>query len=838
MNALLPLLAETERTGVLWRHMPQAWVVGLLVVPLAIAVGWWMYRGETDVPRRARYLLGSLRTLALLFIAVLVFGPYVQEHETQTVRSHLLVLVDNSSSMQTVDGYDAADLERLVKVTGLARDQIGTLDRQSLARAVLTSGNHDLLTRLTERFRVHVFSFGSQLTPIVSTGDDTTDDTAAPSEDERAPVERVKDGLESLVASEPNTRLGQAVAMALDAFRLRDEFIGGVVVISDGQQNSGSLTPLQAGRKAAAQQVPVFSVGVGDPRSPMNIHVANLRAKEVVLARDEAVFEFTIRAKGFENRPVQVELHELDETGRPRGAPLPIRPNAVRLDGGDEEQGVRITHRFIRAGTYSLRIGVPVQDEEKIKSDNYVLHTLRVIDRKIKVLYVEDTPRNEFHFLSNALIRDVDTLRARTLLLTADPGAPQRTTRAAGWEPLDVTQGLPAREALFDYDVIIMGDVNWKHLAPTKDQALEALANIREFVEKGGGLIVISGMLNMPGKYKDTPLASVLPVIVDRTAEQTAPRADAINGFYIRMTPEGEGSPLMMVADTLEASKKRWQEVGPGERWDWRQRWAYPALRAKTLARVLAVADDRRLDNKFGPRPVIATLLYGRGRTLYLGVDELWLMRKPVGDRYFYRFYGEAIRFLATYKLKGGNKRFKIITDRTTYALDDAVRITLDVLDRDYNPARDETQTVTLEMPGAKPGTRETHELIVPAVPNEAGTYRKTIVATRAGDYKLFSETDDPEDERPERLFHVVQSTLEGRNLLLDEATLRELADSSRGGEYLRLWDLPGLEVEPRDRPVTTDHQDDELWDNAWSLLIALLLLGSEWLLRKRWQLV
>ncbi len=831
LSPALPLLAETMRASdVAWSSLPPAWLLVMVIVPAAILFGWWSYRRETDVPPKARLLLGGLRTLALLFVALILFGPYTTLTETRTVQSHLIVMVDTSASMDTVDGYDPEDAEALAKAFGGVASETGRMDRLELARRVLANPSATFLNDLATKFQLHVFSFGSQLTPVLSLDDETD----APVEGEPVtPAARVGARLEELRAEQPSTRLGQAVGRALDTFRLRDEPVAGIVVISDGQQNGGTITPLQAGRRAASQKVPVFAVGVGDPRSPMNIHVANLRAKEVVLARDTAVFEFTVRARGFANRLARVELQELDDAGEPTGAPLPIVPDAVKLQGGEKEQKVRVTHRFLRAGTYSLRIGVPVQPEEKIKSDNFALHTLRVIDRKIKVLYVEDTPRHEFHFLSNALTRDIDTVRVHCLLLNADPGAPQKATRVPDWRPLDVRDGIPSREALFDYDVIILGDVDWNLMAPTKDQALEALQNIREFVEKGGGLIMIYGPRHNPTKYKDTPVSSLLPIVVDRAAEHVAGQGDSVNGYPIALTPEGEDSPLMDVAGDPARSKRLWETDA-----NWRQYDSYPALRAKTLAKVLAVADDVKQENKFGPRPLIATMLYGRGRTLYLGIDELWRTRMEAADRYFYRFYGEAVRFLATYKLKGGNKRFKIITDRTTYPLDDAVRITVDVLDRDYNPAREDVQKLTLELPGTRPGTRETVDLIVPAAPAEPGTYRKTIVPTRPGDYRLSAETDDPDDERPEKLFHVVQSTLEGRNLLLDESQLRELAQASYGGTYLRLWELPALEVKPIDREVNVGSKERQLWDNWWSLMIAVTLLSAEWLLRKRWHLV
>jgi hypothetical protein len=34
------------------------------------------------------------------------------------------------------------------------------------------------------------------------------------------------------------------------------------------------------------------------------------------------------------------------------------------------------------------------------------------------------------------------------------------------------------------------------------------------------------------------------------------------------------------------------------------------------------------------------------------------------------------------------------------------------------------------------------------------------------------------------------------------------------------------------------DRKTREIWDQAWTLLLVLLLLSIEWILRKRWRLV
>jgi len=513
-SAVFPLLATSLESSIRWANLPAAWVMVMLLVPAVLLLGWWAYAKERDLSLGKRLLLGGLRVGSILVFLIVLFGPFAEIREQQSVRAHLLILLDVSDSMSTVDGYEPEDASALAQATGLAANQVSRKTRLDLVKASFQNDNRALLKRLNDQFRVHVLAFGTRLTPVVSARDASEE----PEPDALPDDEKIAQRLSQLSPTAPATRLGQAVGTVLDMFHYRDEPVAGVVVISDGQQNGGTLSPVQAGRKASSQHVPVFTIGVGDPRSPKNLHVSNLRAKEVVLARDTAVFEFTVRGKGFEGRNVPVEMQQLGSEGEPVGSALLIDPSEIVLTGGAEEQTVKVAHRFLRAGTFTLRIGIPVQDEEKIKSDNYVLHTIRVIDRKIKVLYIDSRPRFEYLRLSRALVRDTETMLAHVLLLDAAPGVYLPATRAPGWKPLVNNDGIPNREALFEYDVVVLGDVDPRHLAPTSTRAEEALDNLREFVDKGGGLIMLSGPENNPTKYLSTPLADVLPVVVSRSA--------------------------------------------------------------------------------------------------------------------------------------------------------------------------------------------------------------------------------------------------------------------------------------------------------------------------------
>ena len=92
--------------------------------------------------------------------------------------------------------------------------------------------------------------------------------------------------------------------------------------------------------------------------------------------------------------------------------------------------------------------------------------------------------------------------------------------------------------------------------------------------------------------------------------------------------------------------------------------------------------------------------------------------------------------------------------------------------------------------------------------------------------------------EAPEKIFRVVESTVEGRDLLLDEARLTEMAALSEGGRYLHLADLPSLRPASREKQIPTATRDDEIWDGWWTIAVGTALLAAEWLLRKRWHLV
>jgi len=821
------LAGGPAETTLRFKSMPPLWTVIMLIVPAVVGIVWWTYRREgASAGIRAKRLLAVLRSLAIVLVLLLLFQPFAETTVKKLVKSHLIVLIDTSASMEFVDSYaDAKKREETRKVAGLGMVQPSTVARLELVKGALTNQDLNLLNDLAERFHLHVYTFDVDTTLLFS-GSEAWDE-----EEERASLtERIGE----LRGTGAYTFLGDAISDVLDDFRLRDEPLAGVVVLTDGRQSqtAGAAGPLLAARKAAEAQpaVPLYLVGVGDPDLPRNIHVANLKAREVVLRGEDVLFQFAVSHMGFAGEAVSASLFSMTSDGEVEEE-LDLRGADVVLGDEGDEITLRVSHRFERPGSYALKIGIPVQPGEKIENDNFITHHLRVVDKKIKVLYVEGYPRWEYRFLKNALIRDHETILAHVVNLDADPSAVQPYSK--GWAP--IVHFPEKKEDLYEYAVVIFGDVDWKQLVPPsepnhEERSKAVLENLREFVADGGGFIMIAGPYDSPRSYGGTDLRYVLPVVINPD-EAIRASQDTSRSFNLVLTEEGRNHPIMMLEEDPAVSRQLWEKDKFSA-----QFWYFPVERAKSTATVLAVhpGEYGHNRNKFGPHVLIATMPYKAGRSLYIGVDELWRLRWTFGDRYHYRFYGEAIRLLATYKLLGGNLRFKIFTDKESYFVGDTVKIEAEIYDHDFKPATEETQTILIRTPEG-----DEQEIVMMLDPSQAGRYVHTLTVYDEGTYLLFADPGDTEEDRPEKLFKVEYSTEEMKNPLINLELMDRMAVES-SGEALPLYQIGKLvkDIPPRSVYISSEVRSEDLWDDSWVLFLFTAILAAEWLIRKRYRLL
>jgi uncharacterized membrane protein len=373
-------------------------------------------------------------------------------------------------------------------------------------------------------------------------------------------------------------------------------------------------------------------------------------------------------------------------------------------------------------------------------------------------------------------------------------------------------KGFPASEKeLFEYDIIVLGDVPRSYFSETQLQAL------RRFVEdRGASLLVIAGEQHMPHEYAGTPLEAILPVNI--TASPIPVITD--EPFQWVLTPEGRRSPIMQLDENESENARIWATL-PG------MFWAAGVPRVKPGATVLATHSTRR--NADGPYPVVVYQPFGAGKCYLQLVDSTWRWRWRVGDRYFYRYWGQVFRTLTPKELPGNSRFVQMNADRSNYRLGQKVLLNARLLDAYYHPVKAEAATAIV-----KTGTGQEQKIAMQPTPGSPGLFTAQFQPDRVGKYEVTLNSPVTPGAKASAGFVVESEALEKQRPELDETLLRKVA-SAGGGKYYPADQLAAWMRSLPDNGLTVrTEQELELWDAPLLLVVFMTCLSLEWLVRKR----
>ena len=202
---------------------------------------------------------------------------------------------------------------------------------------------------------------------------------------------------------------------------------------------------------------------------------------------------------------------------------------------------------------------------------------------------------------------------------------------------------------------------------------------------------------------------------------------------------------------------------------------------------------------------------------MLVGTDSTWLWRQNVGDRFFYKFWGQSLRFVARRDKDTKKSRLEVRPVRAQPG--EQAQIELMAFAGDGSPRGE--ATLPVRVLGGDSAT--TVELTADRATK--GRYTGTFTLQNTGDYRFTYEPGGGAEPVEARV-RVQIAPEELRHPNVNRPALELLAAASGG----RLVELPDLGTIPDRLKVETKHterhREATLWDN-WLTLLLLVFLYS-----------
>jgi uncharacterized membrane protein len=583
--------------------------------------------------------------------------------------------------------------------------------------------------------------------------------------------------------------------------------LAGAILLSDGADNGelqGGLTP-KLTEELRALGFPVSTVRVGEP-ALVDLAVENVKVDDFAFVRNAVTVDLELHGRGLKGHDVPVVLQREGVT---------VGTRTVHLDSEDDRKSVSFTFTPDQTGRFVYTVGAPVFPGEAVTENNSRSFVLKVIRDRVRVLLVVGRPSWDERFLRGLLRQDpnVDLVSFYILRTSSDDTQTRNPERELSLIPFPMDEIFDTK--LHTFDVVVFQ--NFGYAEPALSIASYE-RNLESYVQGGGALVVIGG------DHAFGEARAVYPVL-DRALPVDPTGSPALlEPFRLKLTADGLRNPVTRVQTNEPATQSSWDELPPAS--------GLNLVRPKPGATVLLEHPTARVDGR--PAPVLALWEYGRGRALALMTDDSWTWaftaRRAGGQsRHYDRFWGNALRWLVR---DPDLTSLQVLADPATVEPGRPPGAVVTARQPDYQPAASAEVRVelfsladrkVLQTRSAVAGSDGVARVSFDPVP--VGAYKLRATARLGG--KELGEADDAVAVRstgPELADASVRTEL-----------LAELAKVTGGRAYqLPLGALPDVPLLDPPMVEVGRSKDAPLWDR-WGWLVALaVLLGTEWLLRRR----
>lgn len=579
--------------------------------------------------------------------------------------------------------------------------------------------------------------------------------------------------------------------------RFTGQPLAGIALLSDGLDTTG-----QAPAAAFTSAAPIFTfelekeftrkeaerlVSVGSLDYPARVVVgwdSEIKAGIVGFGMNGRTITVELWREGKKEKDATVSFNEEEQT---RPVAFPLSPAAPGIQ------------------QYELRVSDPAADKDA-QAHPFIVEALPPGKR---LLYLQNSLGFDFKFLRRAIQSDRN-LQLSAFVRWGDGKIVSMGDRGQRGEAnLDFTQ-----PGLAKYSVVILGDVTPDALKP------EDYAQLKEFVNRGGGLVLIGGPNQLPSPdLAQTALGELSPVALPAAYQETptpvfitdaglrhpvfGPLFENVKDFPPLLTVNTGGQPTGLAEVLVEA------EVG-GRRY-----------------------------------PLVAAQRFGQGRVVTIMTDTIWRWRLAAkswsAEKSPYdTFWTQLMDWLIPKEAdKGNSNKLELFTERSNYLLGERPEIRAIV-----RLVGGGTPPTSLPIDVKTPDGKVFKYILKPArLPTSGGGqidgYRADVEPNVPG---VFAATSNVEFNgaklEGEVRFVVTKPVTELTSKPIDRELLKRIAGAS-GGKYYKLTDTAA--------PWTADlhfkqqqfsrMQLSDLWNQPAVLIVLISLLAGDWILRKVWNL-
>ncbi len=603
-------------------------------------------------------------------------------------------------------------------------------------------------------------------------------------------LEDAPEGLGGVKPAGDGSDISGSAASMLNLSRSSGRRLAGALLISDGRQTEPSLLS-DLSIRARSMEAPCYAVSLGGELAERNLVLSAGRRQYMAFAGHKLKVSATLSNHGL---------------GRISAPVYVLSPSGERLAElkADLEEGGSKTLKFEISpsgkGYFEYAFATPPREGESSSSDNKASFGVNVLDKKVRVLFIEGVPCWDSKFLVQLLRAqahmDVTSIyrlsSTHFFKVDSDPSKAVESSSSVFPDSLD---------ELGAYDIAVFGRGVEYFLTD------ERVALLKDFLKERGACVVFS---------RSKPYSSSFPAL-----EPLEPMewGETLSGPF-SLSPSKAGQEAGLFGEALP---------GPGD-----PAWTkLPALENSTrcaglkpFAQVLA---DGVPEGPQGSRPfpLAAVQRYGKGIVCAVNAEGFWCWdfspQDAASSNMYKEFWLQLMEWGLAYSEFLPGMSFSVRLSESSALPDEAVRAR--VSSRGELP-----EGKALKLYVAKGG--KTVQELLPGLSADGRAWEAVFSLKEPGMYRIGVEGA----EGAEAALSVRPPPSEKDNLSADSAFLKRLAESS-GGRLVQESDIPSVVAE-FEKGDAKSEANKEIWRPSWTLwqllLLAFIPFACEWTLRRR----